>query len=212
MSDGDLSLAIFITELIILAVVIYKNHDHPQFISISTLILILLSYQFLEYAICRTTSENILKVAFLVITFLPPKAHHLAAQLAKWPHKDYIISYLLAVGFSLYFLVVPDGLAFLNCNICYAVYRIKIRWTYSAYYFGILLYTMIFLLVQIITQKKESIKKRLQLLLSGYLLFILPMILLIAINTDYHFYVTSILCKFAFLFVITLAIISFMNK
>ncbi|MHA1911307.1 MAG: hypothetical protein ACTSYA_06400 [Candidatus Kariarchaeaceae archaeon] len=211
MSDGDLSLAIFITELIILIIVIYKNHDHPQFVTISSLILILMSYQFLEYVICRTSSENIVRVAFLLITFLPPRSYQLATQLAKWPHKDYIIGYLLGIGCSLYFLVVPDGLTFLNCNLCYATYLIKIRWIYSAYYFGIILYAMIFLAVQIAKREKENNKKQLILLLSGFLLFIVPMIVLLLINFDYHFYVTSLLCKLAFLFVITLAILSFME-
>jgi len=211
MSDGDLSLAIFITEIIILVLVIYKNHDHPQFITISSLILILLSYQLFEYTICKTNSETIVKVAFLIITFLPPIGYHLAAQLAKWPHKDYIIGYLSGVGYGLFFLVVPDGLVFLNCNVCYAVYSIKIRWTYSVYYFGIILYTMIFLVIQIIKQKKERIRKQLLILLIGFLLFTGPMTTLIAIDTDFHYYVTSIMCKFALLYAITLAILSFMD-
>jgi hypothetical protein len=212
MSDGDLSLTLFISELIILTIVIYKNHDHPQFVIISSLILILMSYQLLEYAICKTSSENIVKVAFLLITFLPPRTYQLATQLAKWPHKDYIIGYILGVACCLYFLVVPDGLVFLNCNVCYATFLIKIRWTYSAYYFGILLYAMIFLAFQIIKQEEEMIKKQLIILLLGYLLFLVPMIVLLIINFDYHFYLTSLLCKLAFLFAIILAILSFVNN
>ncbi len=211
MSDGNLSLALFISELFILVFVIYKNNNHPQFVTISSLILILMSYQLLEYVICKTTSENIVKVAFLLITFLPPRSYQLATQLAKWPHKDYILGYILGVGCSLYFLVVPDGLTFLNCNVCYATYLIKIRWIYSAYYFGIILYTMIFLAVQIAKQKNENIRKQLILLLLGFLLFIVPMIVLLLINFDYHFYVTSLLCKLAFLFSIVLAILSFIE-
>ena len=212
MLPGTLSLIFFIIEFIILILVIIFNRDHPFFWSVVGLLGLLQLYQLSEWLICIGIDENITgRIAYVIITFLPPLGYYLSTRIVKWRFPDYWIGFAAATAFSLYYLVTPNSVDLIDCNPLYAVYKYDLSLYYGIYYIGTLVYSIIFLVVHMIW-KREKIERKLSiLLLIGYLSFLVPMYLMVLIDSTFISTITSIMCKYALLLAVTLGIFSFIK-
>ena len=212
MLPGTLSLIFFIIEFIILIIVIILNRDHPFFWSIVGLLGLLQLYQLSEWLICIGVDENITgRIAYVIITFLPPLGYFLSTRIVQWKFPDYWIGFAAATAFSLYYLITPNSVDLIDCNPLYAVYQYDLALYYGIYYIGILAYSILFLLAHMIW-RREKIERRLSiLLLVGYLSFLVPMYLMVLIDSSFITTITSIMCKYALLLAVTLGIFSFVK-
>jgi hypothetical protein len=217
MLPGTLSLIFFVIEFVILIIVIILNRDHPFFWSIVGLLSLLQLYQLSEWLICIGVNENMTgRIAYVIITFLPPLGYYLSTRIVQWKFPDYWIGFAAATAFSLYYLITPNSVDLIDCNPLYAIYRYDLSLYYGIYYIGILVYSILFLVAHMIW-KREKIERRLSiLLLIGYVSFLVPMYLMVLIDSTFINTITSIMCKYALLLVVTLGIFSFvkpkMNK
>ncbi|MDH5404545.1 MAG: hypothetical protein OEZ01_05935 [Candidatus Heimdallarchaeota archaeon] len=203
--NGILSLVLFILEVIILLTIKRKAKNHKYLSYLLVLVFLLLSYQLSEFLICNTSyGDIIVKLGFVAISFLPPVGHHFSAKLIKRKIPDYYLSYIAGMSFAIYFAFIPNTLTVISCNPVYAVYTQYPNYRYSIFYFGVILYS-IFLLSFAILRKSPNIDHiYVKMMLLGYILFLLPMIILVTIDLFFLRTVTSIMCKFAFLLACTM--------
>jgi hypothetical protein len=212
MLPGTLSLIFFIIEFIILILVIIFNRDHPFFWSILGLLGLLQLYQLSEWLICIGIDENITgRIAYVIITFLPPLGYYLSTRIVQWKFPDYWIGFAAATAFSLYYLITPNSVDLIDCNPLYAIYEYDLSLYYGIYYIGILVYSIIFLVVHMVWKREKIDRKLSILLLIGYLSFLVPMYLMVLIDSTFISTVTSIMCKYALLLAVTLGIFSFIK-
>ena len=212
MQPGTLSLIFFVIELVILIIVIIFNRDHPFFWSIVGLVGLLQLYQLSEWLICIGVNENVTgRIAYVIITFLPPLGYFLSTRIVGWKFPDYWIGFAAATAFSLYYLISPNSVELVDCNPLYAIYNYDLSLYYGIYYIGILVYSILFLVAHMIWRREKIERKLSILLLIGYLSFLAPMYLMILIDYSFINTVTSIMCKYALLLAVTLGIFSFVK-
>lgn len=212
MLPGTLSLIFFVIEFIILIIVIIFNRDHSFFWSIVGLLGLLQLYQLSEWLICIGVDENITgRIAYVIITFLPPLGYYLSSRIVQWKFPDYWIGFAAATAFSLYYLIVPNSIELIDCNPLYAVYNNELSLYYGIYYIGIIAYSILFLVAHMIWRKEKIDRKLSILLLVGYLSFLVPMYLMVLIDSSVKNTVASIMCKYALLLAVTLGVFSFIK-
>lgn len=212
MLDGTLSLIFFGIEFLILIVVIIFNRKHPYFWSIASLLVLLQLYQLAEFLICIGVNENITgRIAYTIITFLPPLGYFLSTRIVGWKFPDYWLGFAAATGFSIYYLVTPGSVDLVNCNPFYAVYSWHHTLYYSIYYMGILVYSITFLVAHLIFRRRKVDRKSSLFILIGYLSFLVPMYIMIWVDSKFASTVTSIMCKYALILAVTLGVFSFIK-
>ncbi len=212
MMPGTLALIIFFIEFIFLVIIVLKNRTHPYFLTIAGLLVLLQVYQLSEFLICVGISENITaRIAYVVITFLPPLGYYLSTQLVGWKHKDYFVFFAAATGFSLYYAIWPRAIYLVDCNPLYATYGSPLHELYGYYYIFVVCYAILFLLLHLLFRREKFENKYSVLLLIGYLSFLVPMQLMVMIDFSYIYSTTSIMCKYAFLLAVSLFIFSFLK-
>jgi len=210
MLPGTLSLIIFSIEFIILLGVIIFNRDHQFFWSIVAMLALLQLYQLSEFLIC--IGENITgRIGYVIITFLPATGYYFASKVVKWKYPDYLVFFALATGFSLYYLIVPTSISLVNCNPLYAMYQSEISIPYTSYYMSSILYSILFLLAHLIWRKDKIDSKMSLVIILGYLSFLVPIILMIWIDSSFKSSVTSIMCKYALSLAVILGVFSFVK-
>lgn len=213
--DGLVSLIFFGIELAILIVVIILNRDHPHFWSIIALLALLQLYQLSEFLICIGVNVGLItRIGYVVITFLPPVGYFLCTRVVKWKFPDYWLGFAMALGFSVYYIIDTSSVTLMDCSTFYAIYQASdsiVGTLYGAYYYGILLYSIWFLTEHLIWAKEKVDNKYSLIVLIGYLVFMVPMHLMLLIFPQYAVAITSILCKYALLLAVTLLVFSFIK-
>ncbi len=212
MLPGTLSIIFFGIEFFILVAVIIFNRNHPFFWSIASMLVLLQLYQLAEFLICIGVNENITgKIAYTIITFLPPLGYFLSSKVVGWKFPDYWIGFAAATGFSLYYIVTPGSVGLVSCNPFYAVYSVHHAFYYGIYYMGILVYSIFFLAAHLIFRRSKVDRKSSLFVLLGYLSFLVPMYLMVWVDSYFANKVTSIMCKYALLLAIILGVFSFIK-
>ncbi|MBY9002205.1 MAG: hypothetical protein KGD64_14895 [Candidatus Heimdallarchaeota archaeon] len=222
--NGLVSLIFFGIELAILIVVIIFNRDHPHFWSIVALLSLLQLYQLSEFLVCIGVNVGLItRIGFVVITFLPPIGYFLCTRIVKWKFPDYWLGFALALAFSVYFIVDSASVTFVDCNPFFATYQssgvisisptydLPISAMYGAFYHGSLLYSIWFLVEHLIWAKDKIENKYAVTVLIGFLVFMLPMLLMVIIFPQFAVAIASLLCKYALLLACTLLLFSFMK-
>jgi len=212
MLPGTLSIIFFGIEFFILVAVIIFNRKHPFFWSIALMLVLLQLYQLAEFLICIGVNENITgRIAYTIITFLPPLGYFLSSKVVGWRFPDYWIGFAAATGFSLYYLVTPGSVALVSCNPFYAVYSVHHAFYYGIYYVGIITYSIIFLVAHLIFRRNNFDRKSSLFVLIGYLSFLAPMYVMVWVDSYFARTVTSIMCKYALLLAVILGVFSFIK-
>lgn len=213
MRPGLVSLILFFIELGLLIIIIVKNQTHPQFRIIAAIMILLQVYQLMEFFLCIGMNEGIVgKLALITITFLPPFGHLLVLRALKKHWFDIYLWFAFGIGFAIYYSVIPNSLMVLDCNPFYATYFFPLGNLYTAYYFGVILWSLILLIFYLFRTKATFLVRRDLYVLTGYIAFLLPMIFTYWLFEESRNSVTSILCKYAILLAVTLFIYSFQNQ
>ena len=223
MIDGLLSLIFFAIEFAILIMVVLLNRDHPYFWTTISLLALLQLYQLSEFLICSGIAPAIfIRIGYVIITFLPPTGYFLSSQISGWKNKsnilgkDYILGFILGLGFAIYYLVDTASVTLLDCNPFYATYDSKYSLAYGIFYYGYIMFGIALLFYSIgfgiYKEQNYPNKKYAILILIGYLSFLVPMHLMTLIDVSWLKVVPSVMCKYAILLAISLGIFSFIKK
>lgn len=200
--------ATFIFEFVSMLYVFYRYKLNSKTRIVAALLLCLSIFQLAEYMVCQKSSiaEISSRIGYVAITFLPVLGLHLLGDFTKNKNKRIITaSYALALFISGYFLIHPESFKSYECTGNYVIFQIgQVQaWVYSAYYFGLLLYTLISA-VALSKKSNKKVKSAINWLITGYLVFILPVAIIIILHPDSRRAVPSILCGFAILLAIIL--------
>ena len=140
------------------------------------LILILMTYQLLEFLMCQVGLGSLLMAyfAFAVISLLPPLNFILVAELYNFKSKSIVLIFLPATAFILYYLFVLDQFTVTSCAVLYATYNYPLGDLYGLFYYAPVVAVIVFLLRGI---KKGKDKKTLfisKVLLAGNIIISIP--------------------------------------
>ena len=179
----------------------------------SAVLVLLAGYQLAEVAICAdvATAGFLPRLAFIIVTWLPPLGLLLIAQLRRPRSRaSYASAYgLLAAAAGIFAWIVVDS-SFATASVCnavYARYSHVIPWfrVYAGYYWLGLLGMAVFSGYGALACQDERRKQQLTLLCGGTLAFTLPAMALSWYVPATRGALPSILCHFALLFAICLA-------
>ncbi len=174
-------------------------------------------FQLCEYHVCGgwgVRASEWSRAGYVAITLLPPLGLHMLHVLAGKPKRRLVaFAYLTMTAFIAYFTVVPHVFNGYACTGNYVIFQIGTRpaIAYGAYYYGWLL-TAILLGVRWSVQLKSKGKKAkshmfaIQALVLGYLIFLVPTALANSVKPETRRGIPSIMCGFAVLFALILAL------
>ena len=199
---------------IILAIIVFLKYKSSTTKNIIIALLVLLGiFQFVEFFVCGSYfgqwSSIASRVGYVAITFLPPLSIHLANEIgARKKHWTTYASYILAVGFTLFFIFVPNAINDSICTGNYVIFNmvgINI-FAYGLYYFGLLLAILIISASLAAKQKNKKIRNALHWLIVGTLAFILPTAIIYFLAPQTGSAIPSVMCGFAIIYAIILAV------
>ena len=216
--DGLGSLLIACIEFIILInLIIFASKNKFNKLAMM-LIIILMTYQLLEFLMCQAglDSSSMAYFAFAVISLLPPFNFILVAELYNFKSKVISLIFLPAVTFIIYYLFVIDQFTVTSCAVLYATYNYPLGDLYGLFYYAPVI-AVIVLLVRGIKEGKD--KKTLfisKVLLAGNIIISLPTAIafILLATGDYYLIakIESIMCKFAFVYALCLSIVCLYNS
>jgi len=169
-------------------------------------------HQLSEFLICIGVGANITaRIAYVIITFLPPTGYFLCTRIVGWKFHDYWLGFAAALGLSIYYLSVPGSVDLLDCNPLYANYSNDISTIYGIFYMGILVYSILFTLAHMIFRRDKVNNRIGAIMIIGYLSFLAPMYLMVWIGSSFGLAIPSIMCKYALLLAVILGVFSFIK-
>jgi hypothetical protein len=191
-----------------LAIYILLRYRKGIFGKVAAVTLICLGiFQFSEYQICSENAPLIWsRVGLVVITLLPVLGLYLVSLIL---HNRHFLrfGYTIALLFILIFILVPKNTITPTCGGNYVIFNgpQELYRFYSAYYFGFL---MLAIWEALTMNHTHSIRRAriLRLIVAGYLSFMLPMAIVYAVFAPARWAVTSIMCGFAVIFALILAL------
>lgn len=198
---------------IILAIYSYIKLKPSRVKNITLVTLVLLAtFQLAEFFVCNGVNTDginyISRIGYIAITFLPPLGLHLANEIGgRKKHWSVYVSYLLATGFTLFFILVPNSINDSICTGNYVIFRFlkPSNLAYGAYYFGILLATLIVAVNLASIQKSKKLKDALHWLIIAVLAFTLPTGIIYLLAPSAGLAIPSIMCGFAIIYALILA-------
>lgn len=177
----------------------------------------LATFQLAEYYVCTGIGSMAVpwsRIGFVAITALPPLGVHIMHRLAGKPNRSLIqVGYASMTAFMAFFLLSPGTFTGHQCTGNYVIFQFTANVTglYAIYYFGWLL-TGMALGVKWANELKAKGKSKLtqlqsvQGLILGYLVFLVPSALSMTIRPDARRGIPSVLCGFAVLYALILAL------
>ncbi len=203
----EVMLATFLIE-VAAAIYVFFRYKTTVFSRIVISILLLLAgFQFIEYQICEIGDSLILtRLGFVFITILPVLALHLTYTITGSRH-FLKLGYVLMFAFILIYAFAENAVT--SSAVCTGNYIVfysqtELAWLYAGYYFLFLLLGIWEALEGLLENKGE--RKALVWLIIGYLSFMLPMGIVYLISPPARDAIPSIMCGFALLFGLILAI------
>lgn len=202
-------LATFILEFG-LAVYTFIRYSTTKFGRAAMFTLIFLGlFQLSEFQICDGNLSLLWsRVGLFAITMLPILGIYMISLLDKKTWLLYL-GYVLAIGFGLYFLLVPKPIEGAFCGGNYVIFSGPERLFkfYGYYYFGFLLLAIWESFQRIMSDPKHQLlKKILFWFVVGYMSFILPLTLVYVFIASARVAVASVMCGFAVIFALILAL------
>jgi hypothetical protein len=202
----EVMLFTFLTEFA-LALYVFVRYRTTTFGKLAVVLLLLLgSFQFVEYQICAGLNSVMWsRIGFVIITILPALGLQLVSLVTGKTHFVKFGYTLMAVYIAI-FAFAPKAITDAICGGNYIIFHTQqeLSWTYSAYYFGLLLVG--------IWEAREGMKanplqkKLLLWMIAGYGSFMIPMGFVYMIAPIAARNATpSIMCGFAVLFALILA-------
>lgn len=203
-------IATFVIEILLAAFILFRYKLTELAGVVLALLTMLGLFQFAEYSVCSAGSEIWSRIGYAAITTLPALGIHLFYLLSNNKSRKLVIASYSVMSFALvYFLAFPNVFASYECTGNYVIFELtgSASALYSVYYFG-LLFTAIGLSIKWILNNPRSKNKRqlIEALIVGYLVFLVPTATVTTIFPDSASAIPSIMCGFAVLFALILAI------
>jgi hypothetical protein len=206
-------IASFLIEAILAIFVLFKY----QMNNLGRLIVITLSmlglFQISEYFVCGglgADSATWSRIGFVAITALPALGMHIFFVLTSNKSRKLVTAtYATMAGFMAYFLIAPTAFAGHECTGNYVIFQIGTTPArlYGLYYYGVLLTSMLLGYRWIIkNQKNSKFKQSVTALFIGYLVFLIPTGIANTIKPETRAGIPSIMCGFAVIFALILAL------
>jgi hypothetical protein len=181
-------------------------------IAVITLVLLAV-FQLAEFLVCQAysgiNSLLVSRAGFVAVTFLPPLGIHTANVIAGRKHNwSTYASYTLALGFSIYFLLVTNSVNQSICSGNYVIFHLGnvASMIYGIYYFS-LLGGLLALTVYLATIQKSSKKRQAMWWLTiGALAFLIPTGIVYFSGSQAASAIPSVMCGFAVIYAIVLAL------
>ena len=158
-------------------------------------------------------------LAFVIISFLPPLNLLLALTLTRNHNLTlkWILIFIPAIAFSIYYLFVIPEFAVKSCAVLYASYHYPMGDLFGAFYYLPILISIILLIRFIPKVHDKKTKIIAKVLLFGGIFISLPSLLgftLIFVAGNYSIIssIESIMCKFAFVYAIILSFVCLYNS
>lgn len=180
-------------------------------------LLALATFQLAEYYVCTGIGSMAVpwsRVGFVAITALPPLGLHMMHVLAGKPRRRLVNStYAIMALFMASFLFSPGIFTGHVCTGNYVIFQFtaNITGVYSVYYFSLLLAGIglgINWAGELKAKGKKAVKQlqTVQALILGYLVFLVPSALAMAVKPEVRRGIPSVLCGFAVLYALILAL------
>jgi len=186
----------------------------------SAILVLLAGYQITEVVVCADVAGAgfLPRLAFIIVTWLPPLGLLLIAQLRRPRSRgSYASAYgLLAAAAGIVAWVAIDG-SFATASVCNAVYarytHVMPRFLAYAWFYWLGLFGMAVLSgYGAMACQDERRKRQLTLLCGGTLAFVLPALMLSRFVPAASGALPSILCHFALLFAVCLARLLYLER
>ena len=174
-------------------------------------------FQICEYNVCTgpgIRAADWARLGYVFISVLPPLGLHIMHVLAGKPgRKLVVLAYMSMAAVIVYFLTYRAAFAGYQCTGNYVIFQIGVTASivYGVYYYGWLM-TALVLGARWANQALKSGSKQLtklraiQAMMIGYLVFIVPTAIVYSISPSSRRGIPSIMCGFAVLFALILAL------
>ncbi len=197
----------FLVAIIVLSV--YKENKTSKILAV--FMFVLGFYQFTQFMVCKTSYSNLWStIGFVTYSFLPAIGVYLVnifVKKIKNPRNLFIAPIIV----TFYTIINHDFIKSVSCNkyfISVSTYVFTpenyiYKWVYMIYYFGFIA-LCIYYLIQYIREEKDSIKRKMALiLLIALITSLLPAIILLFIIPGLRSGFPSIYCEFSVIFTIS---------
>ena len=201
--------ATFLLEISMMVYVIVRYRLNPFGRLVASMLFFLALFQLAEYNVCTGSSSGAQtwsQVGFISITMLPPIGIHLVQAISKrgWQAITWL-AYGNALIWVLLFMFGPNLFQGHVCQGNYVIFQLNAAMGYFYYmYYYAWLFIAIFMSVYFIRRAKRHIWEALLLFALGYLVFIVPTIILNTVKPSTTAGIPSIMCGFAVIFAIIL--------
>ncbi|HED08259.1 MAG TPA: hypothetical protein ENI57_09105 [Ignavibacteria bacterium] len=212
--NGMLSLLVASMELLFLVNLLIFAEKNKLNLIAELLIFILMLYQFLEFIICRTGTNNswIIYIAFSVIAFLPPLALLFVLKIKGFKSKFFKLIFLPPLFFTIFYLFQINDFHLIECTSFYSIYQYPYGNLYGFFYYVPIIASIIFLINEILKNRKIEIIA----VLIGFLIISFPVLLAFILKMfgDERLItaIVSVTCKTAFLFALAIFYFALTNK
>lgn len=206
--------ATFIIEFSLAAYALYRYHLNEVGKLIVAALFALGTFQIAEYFVCGgagITGNMWSRIGYVAITTLPPLGLHMMLAINRSSsNKLLMLSYGSMAAFMAYFLLSATAFTGYQCTGNYVIFQIgKVpAIMYGIYYYGWLLAALV-LGVKFLTTKPtqpKNARSMTKALMIGYGVFLIPTALAYSVNPDVRAGIPSVMCGFAVLFALILAL------
>ena len=177
----------------------------------------LATFQLAEYNVCTSHGMSAIqwsRLGYVAITLLPALGIHLLFVLARKPGRKVVAAaYTSMAGFIIYFLTYSAAFIGYKCTGNYVIFQIGVTpaLAYGFYYYGWLLAAIIMGMrwandLMKAGKKQLARMNAIRSLIVGYLVFLVPTALANTVKPETRRGIPSIMCGFAVIFALILAL------
>jgi len=212
--SGIISLFIASLEIVFIINLLIFSEKNRENKLIIVIILLLFSYQFMEFFMCYSENYSHLLVylSFVIISFLPPFVLALVLTIKKVNSRLTPLIFLPAISLLLYYLFVMTGFEITSCTVLFVAYEMPLGDLYGVIYYSPVIISIYLLLKMVYNSNYKEKKINLLIMLWGLLLAFIPVALIVAMFPFLIDYVESFFCKAASIIAFTLTIYAMRNS
>lgn len=218
--DGIVSLLIACIEWILLVnLLIFAKKDNINVIAL-IMISLLAGYQTMEFLMCNLglSTPVFPYIAFVIISYLPPFNLLLVLKITgniRFDWKTFLI-FIPALFFTIYYLFNISEFEVAKCTVLYASYHYPLGDLYGFFYYLPILLSILILIKSISGTQDKRMKLIMKVILYASIFISLPVIagfgLMFAGSYTLISSMESIMCKFAFVYALSLSFLVLYNS
>ena len=212
--SGIVSLFIACIEIVFLINLLIFSEKNSENKLIIAVIVLLFSYQFMEFLMCYSENYSHLLVyfSFAIISFLPPFVLLLVLTIKKVNSRLTPLIFLPAISLLVYYLFVLTDFEITTCTVLFAAYEMPLGDLYGVVYYSPIIISIYLLSKMVYNPAYKEKRINLLIMLWGLLLAFIPVALIIALFPFLIDYVESFFCKAASIIAFSLTIYAMRNS